>query len=147
MLYLISIFHITFNHNGHTSSQQTRKPLPSSVSISLTCFSAHSRVSNHSSKPTSLHNRPSLRNKHPRMALHPHRPPRYPLPQRPILGHPPLSSYVPFRAPCDPYAHPLRPIPAFHKVMLEHIGFPPQELQSSVGGVDDLNRIDEFHDK
>lgn len=81
------------------------------------------------------------------MALHPNRPARNALPQRPILGHPDLPPNLPLRPARHPNAHAKRTLPALDAALPLHLRLPPKELQSSLGSQHDSNRPAEFHDE
>lgn len=81
------------------------------------------------------------------MALHPHRSPKHPLRERPVLGHPPLPAHLSLRSALDPHAHPLRPLSTFNPPLPLDIRLPPKVFQPGLGGLDDTDRLDVFHDE
>lgn len=81
------------------------------------------------------------------MALYPHRSSRYSLPQWSILGHPHLPIQLPLRATSNPNAHPERTFPALNTTLPEHLRFPSQELQSSMGSEHHPHRTPLLHDQ
>ena len=80
------------------------------------------------------------------MALYSHGPAGHPVRQWTILGHASLSPNLPVFAPRHPDAYTLWPIPAKHPAVLEYQRLPPEEFQSSVGGLDDFDWIVELYD-
>ncbi len=89
---------------------------------------AHSRIRHHSSQPTSLHSSPPIGNQHSRMALHTHRPTKYSLRQRPILGYSSLPTHLSLCPTLDPHAHALRPLSALDPPLPFDFRLPPQVL-------------------
>ena len=129
------------------ANKRVRTPSPTLLELDTNLAAAHTRIRHHPSQSPTIHSRPPFGKQHLRMALHPYRPPKHTVRERPILGHAPLPTHLSLCSTLDPHAHTLWSLPTFNPPLPFDFRFPPQVLQSRLGSLDDTYRLIVFHDK